>query len=127
MECIFCKIISGEIPSYTIYEDDIVKVFLDIHPDFDGHMLIIPKKHIIDLEDIDLDTLGHINKISKQMYQLLKDRLGTDGLTVVQNSGIAEDVKHFHVHLLPKYIGGKTYLNDKTNLTDIETIYELFN
>lgn len=125
MDCLFCKIINNEIPSYTIYEDDIVKVFLDIHPDYDGHMLIIPKKHFTDIEDIDIETLTRINQISKKMYILLKERLHCDGLTVVQNSGIAEDVKHYHVHLLPKYIGGKTYLNDKANLTDIQTIFEI--
>ena len=65
--CIFCKIINGEIPSYTIYEDDIVKVFLDINPETIGHMLIIPKKHFECLEDIDMTTLTYINEISKKL------------------------------------------------------------
>ena len=56
MECIFCKIINEEIPSYTIYEDDKVKAFLDIEPDVNGHTLIIPKKHYQDIEDIDIDN-----------------------------------------------------------------------
>ena len=60
MECIFCKIIKEEIPSYTIYEDEIVKVFLDIEPMSPGHMLIIPKKHYQDLYDIDIETLNEI-------------------------------------------------------------------
>ena len=66
MDCIFCKIIKGDIPSYTIYEDDIVKVFLDVNPMSPGHMLIIPKKHFENLDDIDIDTLTHINKIAKK-------------------------------------------------------------
>ena len=72
MECLFCKINKGEIPSYTIYEDEVVKVFLDINPKHNGHTLIIPKKHYKDIEDIDMDTLSHIMKIAKKMYQLLK-------------------------------------------------------
>ena len=80
MECIFCKIVNNESPSYTIYEDEIVKVFLNINPSSDGHLLIIPKKHFTNLSDIDLDTLNHINKVSKNMYKLLKEKLKIDGL-----------------------------------------------
>ena len=61
MDCLFCKIISGDIPSNTIYEDEIVKVFLDINPTSNGHCLIVPKKHYTNIEDIDLETLKYIN------------------------------------------------------------------
>ncbi|MBO6145537.1 MAG: HIT domain-containing protein [Bacilli bacterium] len=102
-DCIFCKIIKGEIPSYTIYEDDIVKVFLDIDPISTGHMLIIPKKHYENLSDIDMDTLTHINEISKKMYDLLKDKLDINGMRVMQNNGVIQDVKHYHMHIVPNY------------------------
>lgn len=101
--CIFCKIINGDIPSYTIYEDDIVKVFLDIEPMSPGHTLIIPKKHFENLEDIDMDTLTHINKISKEIYKLLKDKLNIDGMSIIQNNGSVQDVKHYHMHIKPHY------------------------
>ena len=65
--CIFCKIIDGSIPSKTIYEDEIVKVFLDINPLNPGHTLIIPKKHFKDFDDIDLETLNHIMKVAKEI------------------------------------------------------------
>ena len=103
MNCIFCKIINKEIPSYTIYEDEIVKVFLDINPLSNGHMLIIPKEHIINLDDMDLDTLNHIMQIAKKMKKLLEERLNIDGLTLIQNNGEVQDVKHFHLHLKPYY------------------------
>ncbi len=103
MDCIFCKIINGEIPSYTIYEDDIVKCFLDVHPDSNGHMLIIPKKHFTCLDDIDDHTLNHIMKISKQMKMLLEQKLHIDGLTLIQNNGCVQEVKHYHLHLKPQY------------------------
>lgn len=101
--CIFCKIINGDIPSYTIYEDDVVKVFLDINPQTVGHMLIIPKKHYTNLDDIDMTTLNHIFETSKKMHTLLKDKLNIDGMSVVQNNGNVQEVKHYHMHIIPSY------------------------
>ena len=75
MDCIFCKIIKGEIPSYTIYEDDIVKCFLDINPSTNGDLLIVPKKHYENILDIEDNVIMHIHKITKEMYQLLKEKL----------------------------------------------------
>ncbi len=103
MDCIFCKINKGDIPSYTIYEDDIVRVFLDINPKHNGHTLIIPKKHYKDIEDIDMETLSHIMEIAKKIYKLLNDKLNPDGIVLTQNNGIAQDVKHYHLHLVPIY------------------------
>ena len=103
MECIFCKIVNNESPSYTIYEDEIVKVFLNINPSSDGHLLIIPKKHFTNLSDIDLDTLNHINKVSKNMYKLLKEKLKIDGLTITQNNDYGQEIKHYHMHLIPNF------------------------
>lgn len=118
MNCIFCKIINGEIPSYTIYEDDIVKVFLDINPDCNGHMLIIPKKHIMDLDTMDEETFKHMLKISKKMKKLLEEKLNIDGLTLVQNNGSVQEVKHFHIHLKP-------YYKSKKELENIEKVYSI--
>ena len=73
-DCLFCKIINNEIPSSTIYEDDLIKVFLDINPTTNGHMLIIPKKHHVNVMDIDEDIVSHALK-----------------------------VKHYHIHLIPRY------------------------
>lgn len=100
---IFCKIINNEIPSYTIYEDEIVKVFLDVNPVHNGHTLIVPKKHYQDLFDIDTNTINHILKISKEVADLLKERLNYDGISLCENNGYGQEVKHFHMHLIPKY------------------------
>ncbi len=100
---IFCKIAKGEIPSYTIYEDDIVKVFLDANPKHNGHSLIIPKKHYLDIIDIDINTLTHIMKIAKDVYKILDKSLHPGGITLVQNNGAQQEVKHYHLHLIPKY------------------------
>lgn len=117
MDCLFCKIINKEIPSYKIYEDDIVYAFLDINPDSVGHTLIIPKKHYLDLDDIDINTLKHIMEIAKMLKKRIEKRLNCDGLTLIQNSGQIQEVKHFHLHLKPFYKNKK----DKT----LEEVYEL--
>jgi len=122
--CIFCKIINGEIPSYTVYEDDIIKVFLDINPNTNGHMLIIPKKHYLDINDINDKTMSHINRIQKEMYKLVQEKLGASGCTYAQNNGIAQDVKHYHMHLMPRFKNdGWKNVYDKTQIKNIEDIY----
>lgn len=117
MNCIFCKIVNGEIPCYKLYEDDIVLCFLDINPESNGHALIIPKKHYLDLDDIDLETLNHIMKIAKKIKKLLEEKLNIDGLTLIQNNGDVQEVKHYHLHLKP-------YYNEKQELLNIEDIYK---
>ncbi len=103
MDCVFCKIIKGEIPSLKIYEDDSVLAFLDINPDCDGHTLIIPKKHFKDLDDIDIDTLTRINLAAKKVKKLLEEKLHCDGISLLQNNGNVQEVKHYHLHLKPQY------------------------
>ena len=74
MDCIFCKIIKGDIPSYTIYENEYVKCFLDVNPNSIGHTLIIPKKHFKDIYDIDTLYLNEINKASKEVIKILDEK-----------------------------------------------------
>lgn len=103
-DCLFCKIINNEIPSSTIYEDDLIKVFLDINPTTNGHMLIIPKKHHVNVMDIDEDIVSHALKVIREkLYPMLKKNLGCDGLTIVQNNEYGQEVKHYHIHLIPRY------------------------
>lgn len=110
MDCIFCKIINGDIPSHKIYEDDLVLAFLDINPETNGHTLIIPKKHFKDLNEIEENELNHILKVAKELSLKIKESLKCDGFTLIQNNGFVQDVKHFHLHIVPKYI------NEQENL-----------
>lgn len=103
MDCIFCKIINGEIPAKKIYEDEVVIAFLDVNPDSFGHTLIIPKKHYCDLSDIDIQTITHIMNVAKELMLKMKNKLNYDGLTLIQNNGAVQEVKHFHLHLKPFY------------------------
>jgi len=124
-DCLFCKIINNEIPSYTIFEDDIVKVFLDINPSTNGDCLIIPKKHFTNIEDIDLTTLNHINKIAKDIYPLLKEKLACEGLTFVQNNDFGQEIKHYHLHATPRYkTDNLEHKFNKDNLLSIEEIHK---
>lgn len=125
MDCLFCKIINGDIPSKTVYEDDLVKVFLDINPTTNGDMLIVPKKHYDNFRELDDSLILHINKVAKDMYNLLKDKLNIDGLTLVQNNGHGQEIKHYHLHLTPRYINDEVRsISNKDLLLDIEEIFK---
>ena len=116
-DCLFCKIVYGDIPSYKIYEDEIVIAFLDINPDSNGHTLIIPKKHYLDMNDIPLDTLTHIFKVAKELKNKLDKKLHTEGLTFIQNNGDIQEVKHFHLHLKPYY--------KNNDIKSVQEVYEI--
>lgn len=103
MECIFCKIANGEIPSKKIYEDDEIIAFLDINPLTPGHTLIVPKEHTLDFQSISMDKLMKIMNVARGLSQKIVDKMGAQGYTLIQNNGIAQDVKHFHLHIVPKY------------------------
>ncbi len=123
MDCVFCKIISGEIPCETIYEDDIVKAFLDIDPETNGHTLIVPKKHLLDYNDLSNDDLIHIYDVIKKLYPLYQEKLHCDGLTLANNAYYAQDVKHYHMHFVPRYKNDKVkYLSNEEILEDIKII-----
>ena len=105
--CIFCKIINNEIPSYTIYEDELVKVILDINPSVDGHDLIIHKKHFDNYMRFDSKTASHIFEIAKTVGANLITKLNTKSLSLLVNYGASLEVNHFHMHILPEYQGIK--------------------
>lgn len=103
MDCIFCKIIAGEVPCYTVYEDEFVKAVMDINPNSNGHILIMPKKHFTDFMDIDAETLGHIHDAAKIVKEIQYKTFSPDGLSLHVNYGIYQAVKHYHLHLIPVY------------------------
>ena len=116
MNCIFCKIVSGDIPCYKVYEDEKILAFLDVNPKSPGHMLIVPKVHTLDITTIDENLLINIFNKAKDISLMLNEKLGADGFTLMQNNGCVQEVKHFHLHLIPKY-------NKKIKM-DIENVYK---
>lgn len=103
--CIFCKIANGEIPSRTLYEDERYRVILDMGPATRGHALVLPKEHFENLYEIPDDWAAGALAVAKKAAVLMKDKLGTDGLNLVQNNGEAagQTVMHFHMHIIPRY------------------------
>lgn len=106
-DCIFCKIAAGEIPSRTVYEDELFRVIMDIEPAEKGHCLIIPKNHFDDLFTLGEEEATKMMPLAKKIATKMKAALSCDGLNIVQNNGEAanQTVKHFHLHLIPRYNG----------------------
>jgi histidine triad (HIT) family protein len=103
-DCIFCKIVKGDLPSFKVYEDDRVFAFSDINPVSEGHMLIIPKAHAENLGEIAEEDLMAIHRVSQKMYHAMQTALGADGVALVQANGKAVNqiVMHYHLHLIPR-------------------------
>src|SRR5919109_1617576 len=105
MECIFCQIIAGTIPSTRLYEDGKSLVFMDINPATKGHCLVVPKRHAATLFDLDADEAGHLMQVSKRIATAVRDALKCDGLNLFQSNGRVafQTVDHFHLHVIPRY------------------------
>ena len=125
-DCIFCKIIEGEIPSKTVYEDKIIKVIMNINPISNGHLLVLPKKHIIDINDMTSEVITHsFNIIKEKLYPKLKEKLNCKGLTLCQNNELGQEIKHYHIHLIPRYENDNIeYEYNKDQINDLESIYK---
>ncbi len=126
-DCIFCKIISGEIPSATIYENEEFKVILDRFPANEGHVLIIVKEHVANIFEIDPDQAGRLFKLAAQIARVMQKTLGFSHMNVMQNNGTVagQTIFHFHLHLIPRYENdGITISYRPMDLTDeqIETV-----
>lgn len=106
-DCIFCKIIAGEIPSFKVYEDDNVFAFADINPINNGHTLIIPKNHAENLWEIAPEDLAAIHQASLNIAKAIKKALQPAGIAVLQLNGRAVNqvVMHYHLHLIPRCAG----------------------
>lgn len=103
--CIFCKIIGGEIPSHVLYEDEQFKVILDVNPATKGYALILPKEHYANLYELPEETAADAMKLAQRMMRKMTEKLDCDGFNIVQNNGEAagQTVFHFHMHLIPRY------------------------
>ena len=105
--CIFCKIIKGEIPSYKVYEDENTYVFFDINPINEYHALVIPKSHYKDIFDVPENEALHIMKTIKTIVNIYNEQLGIKNVQIINNSGAEaqQDVFHIHFHIVPRLNG----------------------
>lgn len=103
--CIFCKIIDGTIPSAKIYEDEHVYAFMDIMPVTEGHVLLIPKKHVENVYDFTEDEASHLFAAAPKIANALKAEFKPAGMNLLQNNGApaGQSVFHFHLHFIPRY------------------------
>ena len=103
-DCVFCRIVRGEVKSWTAYEDDRLQAFLDTNPVSEGHTLIIPKEHYETIYDVPASTLEHIIVVAKTLAQAYERKLGVTAVNVLHASGKAaqQSVFHFHLHLVPR-------------------------
>ena len=106
-DCLFCKIVAGEIPSTRVHEDERTIAFMDINPGTRGHLLVIPREHATDLLEIPPQDLDACGRTAKLLAERVKERLGADGVNVLNSCGQAawQTVFHFHLHVIPRYAG----------------------
>ena len=123
--CVFCAIAANEIPSFKVYEDDLVLAYLDINPFSKGHTLVIPKEHSSGLLDTSDETLTALVARVKKVASHLKVALPCDGFNILQNNGEAagQTVMHIHFHIVPRY--GKeeiSFVSQKGNMDELKAL-----
>jgi histidine triad (HIT) family protein len=106
-DCIFCKILAGEIPATIVEEDERTIAFMDIAPATRGHALVVPREHAPDLLSVDREDLEAVALAAQRLARRAKERLGADGINLLNSCGAAawQTVFHFHVHVIPRYDG----------------------
>ncbi|MFW0838110.1 MAG: HIT family protein [Candidatus Komeilibacteria bacterium] len=130
MDCIFCKIVAGEIPSYKVYEDDNVLAFLDIAPCNPGHTLVIPKQHYKNIEDASEEILAQLMSGVKKVGMAIKEKLGYGGYNIMENNDpiAGQEVPHLHWHIIPRKEGDgyKLWQHGKYATGEAEEIFAKF-
>jgi histidine triad (HIT) family protein len=131
LDCIFCKIIKGEIPSFKVFENDKVFCFLDINPLTKGHALVVPKKHAEDVFDVPEDDLREIISVAKNLSEKMKKAWGVEGVNIINSSGevAGQDVFHIHFHIIPRRVNDNLEISkwwrSKTEKADPEELKQL--
>jgi histidine triad (HIT) family protein len=115
-DCIFCKIVAGEIPATTVYEDDETLVFMDIGPIIKGHALVIPKKHYDPVTETPDDVLARLHVVAKKVAKAQMNGFHADGVNIMQNNGkeAGQEVEHIHIHVIPRFKGDGHHWNWNT-------------
>jgi histidine triad (HIT) family protein len=133
VDCLFCKIVAGELPSTRVHEDDRVIAIMDVFPATRGHVLVIPRAHAADVHEVSEEDLAAAAAIAKRLAGRAMGGLGADGVTIMQSNGAAawQTVFHYHVHVIPRYQNDPLVLPwrpgeapaDPGELTDISQSY----
>lgn len=101
--CIFCDIANKRIDANVVYEDNLVIAFLDCNPINEGHVLLIPKVHYLDIDEFPVEVLKHLVEVSQKLVVAIKQVYQPDGYSIMQNGGRFNDIGHYHLHIFPRY------------------------
>lgn len=112
-DCIFCRIVAGELPSIPLYEDDTSVAFMDINPAAHGHLLVISREHAVNMLDIGTDQLKGVMATVQKLARAVDQALSPEGISIIQSNGpgAAQSVEHFHMHILPRSLYDDLPLN----------------
>lgn len=125
-DCVFCKILKGEIPKKSIYEDEVIEIIMNINPNTNGHLLVIPKEHMVNIYDTSNEVITHIlDVVREKIYPILKEKLNCEGLTLAQNNELGQEIKHYHVHLIPRYKDDNAdFQYNKEQLIEVDEVFD---
>ncbi|MGD6873746.1 HIT family protein [Sutcliffiella horikoshii] len=124
-DCLGCRLSNKTEDIYMVYEDDYVTCFLDHDPFSEGHTLILPKQHYLDVDELDDKTANAIMKASILISKALKHLCQPDGITINQNGGVFNDLTHYHMHVVPRYKGqwfGEFYREEVVGEVDVREL-----
>ena len=122
--CIFCKIVAGEIPSFTVYQDDHTVAFMDINPANPGHVLVVPRNHARTVTEIPADDMAAVARTAHRVANAVSKALAPEGLSLYQANGeaAAQSVPHLHIHVLPRRMDDALPMNWELRPGDMEAI-----
>ncbi|MDA8069412.1 MAG: HIT family protein [Actinomycetota bacterium] len=123
-DCIFCKIVSGEVPALIVEQDERTLTFMDIAPATRGHALVIPRQHVADLWEIEPEQLAAVAYAAQRQAGRVRERLGADGVNLINSCRAAawQTVFHFHMHVIPRYTGDPLKLPWTPTAGDLQEI-----
>ena len=126
-DCIFCKVVAGEVPAQRVDEDDHTVAFMDLNPWTRGHALVVPRTHTPNLYEIDDEDLGRVNAAARRLALRMRDRLGCDGINVLNSCEPAawQTIFHFHLHVIPRYDDDPLELPTRPREADPEALEEV--
>lgn len=120
--CIFCSVLAGEMPGEVVQEDEHTVAFMDIAPWTRGHAVVVPRRHVADLYEIEDEELARVNAAGRRLALRMRDKLGVDGVNLLNSTGSAawQTVFHFHLHVIPRYDGDPLELPTQPEKADPE-------
>ena len=103
--CVFCRIVAGKAPAHVAFEDEVAVGFLDIRPLFPGHVLLVPRDHVVTLPELPPERVGPLFERARRLAAAMVDALGAEGSFVAMNNTVSQSVPHLHVHVVPRTKG----------------------